>query len=113
VFFGFNATFFPQFIVGYMGMPRRYHAYPAEFQFFNILSTAGAGLLAVGYTMIVVYLIYSLVKGPKAPANPWGATGLEWEIPSPPITHNFAVMPVVTQEAYDYRHAPMPQREVK
>jgi cytochrome c oxidase subunit 1 len=113
VFFGFNATFFPQFIVGYMGMPRRYHAYPPEFQFFNIMSSAGAALLGIGYLMIVVYLVYSIVKGPKAPANPWGATGLEWEIQSPPITHNFHEMPIVTKEAYDYQHAPMPQREVK
>jgi cytochrome c oxidase subunit 1 len=110
VFFGFNATFFPQFILGYMGMPRRYHAYPPEFQVLNVLSSAGAALLGVGYSLIVITLVYSLIKGRKAPANPWGATGLEWTIPSPPITHNFHEMPVVTQEAYDYQHAPAPQR---
>ena len=112
VFFGFNLTFFPQFIVGYMGMPRRYHSYPAEFQVFNVLSTAGATVLGAGYLMILLYLVYSIVKGPKAPMNPWGATGLEWKIQSPPITHNFHETPVVTEEAYDYLHAPAPTREV-
>ena len=110
VFFGFNLTFFPQFILGYMGMPRRYHNYPAEFQVFNVMSSGGAGVLGIGYTLIVLYLIYSIVKGPKAPANPWGATGLEWKIQSPPITHNFHEIPVVTEEPYDYIHAPAPQR---
>ena len=109
IFFGFNLTFFPQFILGYMGMPRRYHSYPAEFQVFNVMSTGGAMLLGIGYTLIVLYLIYSIFKGPKAPWNPWGATGLEWKIQSPPITHNFHEIPVVTEEAYDYLHAPAPQ----
>ena len=109
VFFGFNLTFFPQFILGYMGMPRRYHAYPEEFQVFNVMSTGGAMVLGVGYTLIVCYLVYSALKGPKAPANPWGATGLEWKIQSPPITHNFHELPVVTEEPYDYLHAPAPQ----
>jgi len=110
VFFGFNLTFFPQFILGYMGMPRRYHSYPAEFQVFNVMSTGGAMVLGVGYTLILLYLVYSIIKGPKAPSNPWGATGLEWKIQSPPITHNFHEIPVVTEEAYDYIHAPAPQR---
>ncbi len=109
VFFGFNLTFFPQFILGYMGMPRRYHAYPPEFQVLNVMSTGGAMVLGTGYFLILIYLLYSLFKGPKAPANPWGATGLEWQLQSPPITHNFHEIPVVTEEAYDYLHAPAPQ----
>ena len=96
-----------------MGMPRRYHAYPAEFQVLNVMSSGGAVVLGIGYTLIVCYLLWSVFKGPKAPANPWGATGLEWKIQSPPITHNFHDMPVVTEEPYDYQHAPAPQREVK
>jgi len=110
VFFGFNLTFFPQFILGYMGMPRRYHGYPPEFQVLNVMSTGGAMVLGVGYTLILLYLLYSIIKGPKAPMNPWGATGLEWKIQSPPITHNFHETPVVTEDAYDYIHAPAPQR---
>ncbi len=103
IFIGFNLTFFPQFIVGYLGMPRRYHAYPEEFQIWNVLSTAGATILGVGYAIPVVYFIWSLRYGAKASANPWKAKGLEWEkADSPPIAHNFEETPVVTEEAYAY-----------
>jgi len=102
IFLGFNLTFFPQFIVGYLGMPRRYHAYPPEFQLWNILSTAGATVLAVGYAMPAFYLLHSLLKGKPAPSNPWGAKGLEWETASPPPTHNFETPPVVTEPPYNY-----------
>jgi cytochrome c oxidase subunit 1 len=108
VFIGFNLTFFPQFVLGYMGMPRRYHAYPDEFQVLNVLSTAGAGVLAVGYLLPAFYLTYSLFKGAKAPVNPWGAKGLEWTVPSPPPTFNFESDPVVNEPAYNYN----PGREV-
>ena len=102
VFTGFNLTFFPQFLLGYMGMPRRYHAYPAEFQVLNVLSSAGASILGLGYIIPFCYLFWSLKFGPKAPANPWGATTLEWQTQSPPLEENFEVTPVVTQEAYTY-----------
>jgi cytochrome c oxidase subunit 1 len=103
VFVGFNLTFFPQFILGYLGMPRRYHAYPPEFQVLNVMSTAGASILGVGYVLPLVYLIWSMRYGKNAVANPWGATGLEWKTPSPPPTENFPVTPVVDSEAYEYR----------
>ncbi len=106
VFVGFNLTFFPQFIVGYLGMPRRYHAYPPEFQVFNVLSTAGASVLGLGYLLPIIYLTWSMRYGKKAPANPWGAVGLEWETASPPPTFNFDDDPVVEHEAYDYHHRP-------
>jgi cytochrome c oxidase subunit 1 len=102
IFVGFNLTFFPQFILGYLGMPRRYHAYPPEFQVLNVMSTAGASILAVGYMLPMVYLIWSMRYGKKAGDNPWDATGLEWQTPSPPPTENFEETPVVTWEAYDY-----------
>jgi cytochrome c oxidase subunit I len=102
IFIGFNLTFFPQFIMGYVGMPRRYHVYPDEFQVLHVLSTAGASVLAVGYLMPMIYFIWSLRYGAVAPANPWGASGLEWRTPSPPSKHNFDEQPVVTAEAYDY-----------
>ncbi len=104
VFVGFNLTFFPQFILGYVGMPRRYHAYPPEFQVLNVLSTAGASILAVGYVLPMIYFIWSLRYGEVAPSNPWGATGLEWRTTSPPPSHNFEVTPTVTWDAYDYEH---------
>jgi len=102
MFFGFNLTFFPQFILGYLGMPRRYHAYPPEFQIYQVLSTAGASILAIAYLLPVIYLIWSLKHGKKAGANPWQATGLEWKTSSPPPKHNFDEMPIVTEEAYEY-----------
>ena len=102
VFVGFNLTFFPQFVLGYLGMPRRYHEYPVEFQVFNVLSSAGASILAIGYVLPLVYLTLSLKFGPTAGPNPWGATGLEWTIESPPTSHNFHETPVVTEEPYEY-----------
>jgi cytochrome c oxidase subunit 1 len=102
VFIGFNLTFFPQFVLGYMGMPRRYHTYPPEFQVLNVLSSAGASVLAVGLLMPMVYMLWSLKYGKIAGPNPWRATGLEWQTASPPPTHNFHETPIVTQEAYDY-----------
>ncbi len=105
IFFGFNLTFFPQFVLGYLGMPRRYHVYPEEFQILNVMSTAGASILALGYLILFAYLFLSLFVGRKAGPNPWRAVGLEWEIPSPPGPHNFDVTPIVTKEAYAYEEA--------
>jgi cytochrome c oxidase subunit I len=102
VFVGFNLTFFPQFIVGYLGMPRRYHSYPPEFQIWNVLSSGGAVVLGIGYLMPMVYLLWSLKSGKPAPPNPWGATGLEWQTSSPPPTHNFDVTPIVDGPPYNY-----------
>jgi cytochrome c oxidase subunit 1 len=102
VFVGFNLTFMPQFILGYLGMPRRYHAYPPEWQVLNVLSTAGASILAIGFLLPMLYLIWSLKYGKIAGPNPWDSTGLEWETSSPPPTHNFLRTPVVTTEPYHY-----------
>ncbi len=102
IFLGFNLTFFPQFVLGYLGMPRRYHVYPPEFQVLNVLSTAGASILAVGYVLPLVYLIGSLRTGAIAGMNPWNARGLEWQTPSPPPTGNFDATPTVVKEAYAY-----------
>jgi cytochrome c oxidase subunit 1 len=109
IFFGFNLTFFPQFILGYLGMPRRYHAYAPEFQVWNVLSSAGASILAIAYAMPLFYLGWSLLRGPRAPANPWDATGLEWQTPSPPPTGNFAETPIVTRGPYQYEPEAVPQ----
>jgi cytochrome c oxidase subunit 1 len=102
VFVGFNLTFFPQFILGYLGMPRRYHAYPPEFQVLNVMSTAGASILGVGYIIPMLYFVWSMRYGKNAPANPWLSTGLEWQTPSPPPTENFIVPPVVDKDPYIY-----------
>ena len=102
VFVGFNLTFFPQFLLGYQGMPRRYHEYAPEFQVLNVMSSAGASILAVGYLIPFVYLTWSLRYAKHAGRNPWGATGLEWATSSPPPVDNFAVTPVVTLPPYIY-----------
>jgi cytochrome c oxidase subunit 1 len=104
LFLGFNLTFFPQFLLGYLGMPRRYHAYPEEFQVLNVMSSAGASILGVGYLIPMIYLVWSMRYGKPAPPNPWGAKGLEWTIASPPVTENFPATPVVTEEPYVYSH---------
>ena len=102
VFIGFNLTFFPQFILGYEGMPRRYAAYAPEFQTLNVLSSAGASILGIGYIFPLCYLIWSWKYGPAAGANPWRVTGLEWQTSSPPPRDNFEVTPVVDRPAYDF-----------
>lgn len=112
LFIGFNLTFFPQFVLGYLGMPRRYHAYPPEFQVLNVLSTAGASVLAIGYILPAMYLIWSLKYGKIAGPNPWRATGLEWKTQSPPLTENFIDVPTVTEEAYDYVAMDHPEETV-
>jgi len=101
-FIGFNLTFFPQFIVGYLGMPRRYHYYAPEYQTWQVLSTAGSSVLGLGYLIPGIYLIWSLKYGAIAGPNPWGAKGLEWTVPSPPPSHNFDEIPIVTEDAYMY-----------
>ncbi len=101
-FIGFNLTFFPQFLLGYLGMPRRYHVYPPEFQVLNVVSTGGAAVLGIAYLMPLIYLIYSMRYGKPAANDPWDATGLEWTTPSPPPKHNFETLPVVDRPPYDY-----------
>ena len=113
MFFGFNFTFFPQFIAGYLGMPRRYHVYPPEFQTWNVMSSTGAVVLAAAYVLPFFYLAWSLVLGQKSPANPWKAKGLEWRTTSPPPTHNFAHTPIVDEAPYQYHDdetGPEPER---
>jgi cytochrome c oxidase subunit 1 len=102
VFIGFNLTFGPQFILGYLGMPRRYHYYPPEFQILHVMSSAGASILAVGYLLPLIYFTWAMRYGKRAPDNPWDARGLEWEIPSPPPTENFERQPVVDEHTYEY-----------
>jgi len=114
IFTGFNLTFFPQFILGYLGMPRRYHVYPEEWQILHVMSTAGASVLGIGYAVMMFALIYSVFGGKRAGANPWKAKGLEWELlASPPPAHNFEKTPTVTSEAYAYEEedVPLPQPE--
>ncbi|NLE87680.1 MAG: cytochrome c oxidase subunit I [Myxococcales bacterium] len=101
VFLGLNFTFFPQFILGTRGMPRRYYNYLPEFTGLHQFSTIGAYILGAGFLLTAIYLLKSVRSGPKAPANPWGATTLEWTCQSPPPYYNFHEAPVVNRGPYD------------
>lgn len=102
IIIGFFFTFIPQFVAGYYGMPRRYPNYPAELQWLNVMSTAGSSVLGLGYLMPAIYLPLSFFTGRRAPANPWSATGLEWQTPSPPHVFNFETTPHVVCGPYEY-----------
>jgi cytochrome c oxidase subunit I len=106
IFIGFNLTFFPQYLLGVEGMPRRYHEYAPEFQLLNVMSSAGASVLAAGYLLPLVYLAWSLRFGERAGRNPWLAKGLEWQAPSPPPVENFDEPPQVPPRPYDYKPSP-------
>jgi cytochrome c oxidase subunit 1 len=110
IFVGFFLTFLPQFLLGYAGMPRRYHQYPEEYHVWNVMSSAGASILAVGYVLPLFYFLYSLKWGTVAGPNPWRATGLEWQTPSPPPKDNFAETPLVVRGPYEY-HTEKAQNE--
>ena len=94
VFLSFNLTFFPQFIMGSRGMPRRYYNYAPQFQTYHQMSTIGSMLLGLSLMLLAGVLIHSLLRGRKAPANPWGAASLEWQAASPPVLHNFDSPPL-------------------
>ena len=103
IFIGFNVTFFPQFILGAMGMPRRYFDYIPAYHSLNTISTVGSWLIAIGFLIGLYAIINGLVKGEKAPMNPWGAKTLEWTVQSPPPHHNFDVEPIITAGPYEYK----------
>ncbi len=106
VFIGFNLTFLPQFVMGSLGMPRRYFNYLEQFQGYHVMSTYGSYILGLGFLMVLIYLTHSIFKGKKAPANPWQSRAMEWQAPSPPPLHNFEHTPVIIHGPYDY-HKPM------
>jgi len=100
---GFNVTFFPQFILGALGMPRRYADYLPQFTTLNRVSTVGSWFIGMGFVIVAINLIRSIKTGSKAGDNPWGGLTLEWQSPSPPPMENFLHDPVVTEGPYEYR----------
>ena len=102
VFIGFNLAFFPQFVAGAQGMPRRYATYEPHYQIYHQLSTAGAFLMGIGLLLVLLNWIHGIVKGPKAPMNPWGGNSLEWHTTSPPPHENFNFRPVA-DDPYNFR----------
>ncbi len=109
VILGFNATFIPQFLLGNMGMPRRYYSYPEQFWPLHVASTAGASLLAFGFLLVLAYLVLSLRYGRVAGPNPWHSRGFEWNTPSPPPPENYLDTPVFTHGPHEYQGGPLEQ----
>jgi len=112
MFVGFHLLYFPKFIMGYQGMPRRYYDFLPEFHTYQIISTIGSWILIIGLVIMFINLIVALRKGKAAPSNPWGGATLEWAIPSPPTHENFEKIPVIEKEPYDYSHYEL-EEEVK
>jgi cytochrome c oxidase subunit 1 len=102
VFVGFNMAFLSQFVLGERGMPRRYYDYLPKYAHLNLVSSIGAWMIGTGMLIMFIYLIQSLLKGEKAVDNPWHSKSLEWETATPPITHNFEKIPVITHPPYEY-----------
>ncbi|MGB9665388.1 MAG: cytochrome c oxidase subunit I [Ignavibacteria bacterium] len=112
LFVGFQFLYFPMFVMGYLGMPRRYYDYLPEFHIYHFISTVGSWILITGLIIMLTNLIIALRRGEKATKNPWGGVTLEWTIPSPPAHENFEEIPVVEKDPYDYSHYEL-QEEVK
>ena len=103
IFIGFNVTFFPQFILGAMGMPRRYFDYLPVYEPLNRISSVGAWTIGTGFLIGLGVIVHAIFKGPKCGDNPWGGKTLEWQTPSPPPHENFYKQPVITEGPYEYR----------
>jgi len=99
---GFNTMYFPFFVLGYFGMPRRYYDYLPEFQSLHVIATIGSWILVTGLIIMAVNLLVSLRRGERAPADPWGGQTLEWKVSSPPPVENFHDIPTITTGPYDY-----------
>lgn len=98
---GFNALYFPMFIMGYMGMPRRYYDYLPEYKIYHIISTVGSWILILGILILIFNLLKALLsKERTTEINPWGGTTLEWTVPTPPPLENFDEIPTVTHGPY-------------
>jgi cytochrome c oxidase subunit 1 len=116
IFTGFFTTFFPQFLLGNGGMPRRYYDDPPQFQTLHVVSTAGSTVLAAGMVVTLAYLLVALFRGRTAihaGANPWSSASFEWRTASPPPTHNFHATPPFERGAYDYTTPLSPIREIE
>lgn len=104
VFVGFNTTYFPMFIMGWLGMPRRYYDYLPEFQIYHVISTVGSWILVAGILLMFGNLLKAWLSGPKTTEkNPWGGETLEWTTDTPPIHENFIDIPTVYEAPYEYK----------
>ncbi len=103
LFVGFNLFYMTMLILGWAGMPRRYYSYLPQFATLQRISSIGSYIMVAGIVLMFANLLHGAFRGKKAPANPWGAATLEWQIPSPPSAENFDTVPTVTRGPYDFR----------
>ncbi|HET8990057.1 MAG TPA: cbb3-type cytochrome c oxidase subunit I [Acidimicrobiales bacterium] len=103
MFIFFNLTFFPMFIIGLLGQPRRVFEYAHNLQGLNDFSSISAFCLGASFLLFFWNLMYSMIINPKkAPANPWDSIGLEWQTANPVPLYNFERIPVIVTEPYRY-----------
>lgn len=102
---GFNIMYFTMFILGYQGMPRRYYDHLPQFHDGHVVTTVGSWILVTGILIMLGNILYSVFKGAKAPANPWGGTTLEWQVASPPPLLNFEHEPIIRKDPYGHGHS--------
>jgi cytochrome c oxidase subunit 1 len=106
LFVGFNILYFPMFILGLQGMPRRYFDYLPKYHTGQVISSIGAFILFAGLILMLANLLYCRRKGAYAPSNPWKGVTLEWQIESPPKPENFDVVPQITHQPYLFKKNP-------
>lgn len=103
LFVGFNLLYFPLFVMGWLGMPRRYYDYLPEYHIYHLVSTIGSWILILGLIIMFGNFIYALLKGEQtSEVNPWGGETLEWHVPTPPPLENFDEIPTVETDPYQY-----------
>jgi cytochrome c oxidase subunit 1 len=109
MFVFFNLTFFPMFIIGLLGQPRRVFTYATNLQGLNDFSSVSAFLLGASFLIFLFNLVWSTWISPqKAPANPWDSLGLEWQTATPVPSYNFERIPVITADQYRYSESDAP-----
>jgi cytochrome c oxidase subunit 1 len=116
VFTGFNTLYFPMFVMGWLGMPRRYYDYLPQFQPYHVISTVGSWILITGMIIMFSNLIKGLRTGPVVTQkNVWGGETLEWTVDTPPTHENFDEIPIITDGPYEYKENDEPalEQEVK
>lgn len=104
LFVGFNTLYFPLFVMGWLGMPRRYFDYLPEFHIYHLISTVGSWILMTGLIIMFTNFVKALrSQTTYSNSNPWGGETLEWSIQNTPSLENFEIIPTITAGPYEYK----------